>query len=117
MGSWVAMISFTFAIAADVRTTGVEGAGALTTSGAVVTAALAIVSNLLRKPANGSPKLPSLSVVFRMPAGKTMATSELDVPTRRRMRFSGRRFPSRRPDSKAGSGDGINSQNQEPNQE
>src|SRR4051812_48157652 len=45
-GSWVAMISFTLAIAAGVRTTGVvDVAGALTTSG--VTVAVAMMFDLL----------------------------------------------------------------------
>src|ERR1700761_515649 len=44
IGSCVAMISFTFTIAAGVRTTGVEGAGALTTSGVTTAVAMAFIS-------------------------------------------------------------------------
>src|SRR6202789_1638995 len=49
-GSCVAIISFTFAIAAGVSTTGLDGgAGALTTSTGGLTAAVAMVAVLLRK--------------------------------------------------------------------
>src|SRR5579864_7108812 len=51
-GSWVDMISFTFAIAAGVSTTGVVDAGAFTTSGAVTTSGVTLAVAISESPSN-----------------------------------------------------------------